>query len=66
MKTYMIMIEERIKIVCSKVKLHLDQIISFINAIPNEWNGIMIMSDKRKEYYLKTFLIRLNKLIEKQ
>ena len=41
-------------------KMH--EIIAFINSIPSSFNGVDIMSDFRKEYYLKTFAIRFETL----
>ena len=35
----------------------------FINDIPNSYNRIEIMSDLRKEYYIKTLQIRIDKLL---
>lgn len=40
-----------------------NEIIDFINSIPSRFNGIDIMSDARKEYYLKTFELRFYSMI---
>ena len=41
---------------------NLEQIKGFINNIPYDYNDIVIMSEIRKEYYIKTLEIRLSKL----
>ena len=38
------------------------EITSFINEINNEYGDVKITSDLRKEYYIKTFKLRINKL----
>ena len=43
---------------------NLEQIKGFINNIPYYYNDIVIMSEIRKEYYIKTLEIRLSKLKE--
>ena len=43
----------------------MDKIKSLINDIPTEYNGIEIMSNARKEYYLKTIDIRIEQLLKK-
>jgi len=43
---------------------NLEQIKGFINNIPYDYNDIVIMSEIRKEYYIKTLEIRLSKLKE--
>ena len=43
---------------------NLEQIRIFINNIPNIYNDVSIMSEIRKEYYIKTLEIRLSKLKE--
>lgn len=40
-----------------------DEIIEFVNSIPLEYKGLQVMSDARKEFYLKTMAIRFNELI---
>ncbi len=49
--------------VIRKVDDNMSKIKEFIYAIPNEYENVKIMSDIRKEYYLKTIEIRLNKLL---
>lgn len=41
-------------------------IISFINSIPSSFKGVEIMSDIRKEYYIKTLEIRFEQILEKR
>ncbi|MCR5786734.1 MAG: hypothetical protein K6G28_03465 [Acholeplasmatales bacterium] len=55
---------ESINRVLDMVNKKFEQIKEFINNIPNNFNDIVIMSEIRKEYYIKTFEIRLNKLEE--
>ena len=40
-----------------------DKILKLINEIPNTYNGVNIMSEIRKEYYIKTFKIRMENLL---
>ena len=51
--------------VLKNVNDNLEQIKGFINNIPYDYNDIVIMSEIRKEYYIKTLEIRLSKLKEK-
>jgi hypothetical protein len=46
------------------VKDKLNDIIKFINEIPNEYNGLLIMSNDRKEYYIKTIELRINEILK--
>ncbi len=41
-----------------------DDIISFINNIPEVYNNIPIMSVERKKYYIATFELRLKNILE--
>lgn len=43
---------------------HYDEIESLILEIPNEFNGLYVMSFQRKDYYLKTLKIRLDYIYE--
>ena len=45
------------------VESKLNEIVEFINSIPSRFNDVDVMSDVRKEYYLKTFKLRLSSLI---
>lgn len=49
--------------VCSRFLSKKDEIISFIKEIPSTFNGVNIMSDLRKQYYIDTMLIRFEKLL---
>jgi hypothetical protein len=51
-------IDRVLKIVNEKI----EEIKGFINDIPCQYDDVSIMSEIRKEYYLKTFEIRLEKL----
>ena len=53
---------ERVK---KLVKNNLNAIKESIRSIPNKFEGIDIISEARKEYYIKTFEMRFNRLIEK-
>lgn len=55
---------ESINRVLDLVNKKFEQIKEFINNIPNNFNDIVIMSEIRKEYYIKTFEIRITKLEE--
>lgn len=46
------------------VELKMEEIIAFVNSIPTSFNGVDIMSEIRKEYYLKTFTIRFEALFK--
>ena len=52
--------------VIENVESNLERIKELIYSIPNEYNGIHIMSDIRKEYYYKTFVIRFNQILKKK
>ncbi len=41
-----------------------EKIKEFINSIPENFEGTLIMSNIRKEYYIKTFELRLNKILK--
>ncbi len=43
---------------------NLEKIEKLINDIPNEYNGIPVISDNRKDYYLKTLKIRLDYIVK--
>lgn len=51
--------------VCDKVKKHLAEIEQFINDLPNSFQDVEVISELRKQYYLKTFKIRLENILEK-
>ena len=45
--------------VYNKVMNKLGEIENLIKEIPNEYNDIQIITDNRKDYYIKTLKIRL-------
>lgn len=45
--------------VCENVLQHMKQIEDFINNIPVSFNGVDIISENRKKYYIETIKIRL-------
>lgn len=55
---------QSIKRVTEVVKNNLKDIKDFINNIPSEFKDINIISEVRKEYYIKTFEMRFDKLIK--
>ena len=48
------------KLITDKFK----DIIDLINKIPKEHNGLLIMSDDRKKYYIKTLELRIEKILK--
>lgn len=46
------------------VEQKLNEIEDLINDIPSSFNGVEIMSDVRKKYYIKTFKIRLEMILK--
>jgi len=55
----------------SAIRIHgkllekMNEIEKFIYSIPNSFNGIDIISDIRKKYYIETFKIRFKEILEK-
>ena len=47
------------------VDKNINKIKDFINSIPSNFNGVDIMSDLRKNYYLQTFLTRYNHYLKR-
>ena len=41
-----------------------NDIIQFINEIPNEYNNVLIISNERKEYYIKTIKLRFDEILK--
>ena len=41
-----------------------NDIIKFINEIPNDYNNLLIMSSMRKEYYIKTIELRADEILK--
>lgn len=50
--------------VYKKMIANFESIVEMINRIPKEHNDVEVMSDKRKEYYIRTLKIRLNFIYE--
>ncbi len=40
-----------------------NDIITFINKIPNEYNELLVMSNKRKQYYIETMKLRIEEIL---
>ena len=47
------------------VESKMSEIIAFINDIPASFNDVDVMSNLRKEYYIKTFTIRFEALLKR-
>lgn len=43
---------------------HLDEIVDFMKSIPNEYNRYEIISEPRREYYLKSFITRFEEVLK--
>lgn len=56
-------IHNAVKRVVPQIQRHMDAITAFIYAIPNADNGIEIISEIRKEFYIKGMELRLQKLL---
>lgn len=56
-------IHNAVKRVVPQIQRHMDAITDFIYAIPNADNGIEIISEIRKEFYIKGMELRLRKLL---
>ncbi len=48
---------------CILVEEKLPEIISFMKSVPNEFNGYEIITEPRREYYLKSFITRFNEVL---
>ena len=48
------------------VENKLDEIIYFVKSIPSSYNGYEIISEPRKEYYLKSFITRFEDVLKKR
>ena len=40
-----------------------NDIITFINEIPNEYNELLVMSNNRKQYYIETMKLRIEEIL---
>lgn len=54
--------EKSLKKVINIVERKMTEIIDLIENIPSSYNGLEIMSDVRKDYYIATFKIRFNQM----
>lgn len=57
-------LKESINRVCSLFEKKKEEIVSFINSVPAVFNDVNVMSDLRKDYYIKTLMIRFEKLLK--
>lgn len=57
-------LKEAIKRVYLKFINKKDEAIAFINAIPTTFNDVDVISDSRKDYYVKTLMIRFKDILE--
>lgn len=48
------------------VDKNLSTIVNFIKSIPNEHNGYEIITEPRREYYLKSFITRFEDVLRKK
>ena len=48
------------------VESKLDEIIGFVKSIPGSYNGYEIISEPRREYYLKSFITRFEDVLKKR
>lgn len=58
-------LKESIVRVANNISEHFDEIVNFINNIPCIYEGIEIISENRKKYYIETIKLRFNELIVK-
>lgn len=58
-------LKESIVRVKALIEEKMNDIISFINEIPVSFKNINVMSDDRKEYYIKTLQIRFENILKK-
>jgi hypothetical protein len=47
------------------VDSHIHEIKALFDAVPETYSGHEVMSSARKEYYLRSFLIRFNEVLKK-
>ena len=59
-------LKNEISKISNMVSLKLKEIEDFINGIPSSFKGMEIMSDLRKEYYIKTFKIRFEEILKRE
>jgi len=58
-------LKESIVRVANNISEHFDEIVNFISNIPCIYEGIEIISENRKKYYIETIKLRFNELIVK-
>ena len=58
-------LKEEISKMTNLVSSKMEEIESFIKNIPPKYSEIEIISNLRKEYYIKTFKIRFNEILKK-
>lgn len=56
-------LKDAIKMVVPLIEDKMNDIIAFINDIPNTYKGIEVMSDIRKEFYIKSMESRFNNIL---
>jgi hypothetical protein len=68
-KIPVVQVEELRKSICKNAALveqNLSSIVDFIKSIPNEYNGYEIITEPRREYYLKSFITRFEEVLKKK
>ena len=68
-KIPVVQVEDLRKSICKNVALvkqNLSSIVDFIKSIPNEYNGYEIITEPRREYYLKSFITRFEEVLKKK
>ena len=54
-----------LKVVIPNIENKWEDVVSFINSLPTQENGIKTISDIQKEFFIKTIKIRFEQLIKK-
>lgn len=57
-------LKRSLKKIAKLVDSKMDEIIGFINSIPTSFGDVEVMTPLRKEYYLKTFALRLETFLK--
>lgn len=68
-KIPVVQVEDLRKSICKNAALveqNLSSIVDFIKSIPNEYNGYEIITEPRREYYLKSFITRFEEVLKKK
>lgn len=58
-------LKERMLYVSKLISEKFNEIEEFINSIPNSFEGLDIISEERKKYYISTMRIRINEFLNK-